>query len=61
MVIYLRIYLAENSNPNLDIKKYIVSEGLYAKTDLKFGLAGKFDKRRYGVTLWYTRQSFCHK
>ena len=32
--------------------------------DLKFGLAEKFNKRRYldnGVTPWYTTQSFRHK
>ena len=32
--------------------------------DLKFGLAEKFNKRRYldnGVTPWYTAQSFSHK
>ena len=41
-----------------------VSEGPLAKTDLKFGLVEKFDKRRNldnGGTLWYTMQLFCHK
>ena len=45
-------------------KKYIVSEGPKEKTDLKFGLAEKFNKWRNldnGVTLWHTTQSFCHK
>ena len=45
-------------------KIYIVLEGPQAKTDLKFGLAKKFNKRRYldnGVTLWYKSQSFRHK
>ena len=38
--------------------------GALGKTDLKFGLAEKFNKRKYldnGVTLWYTTQSFCPK
>ena len=43
---------------------WVISSQGFRRALGKNGLAEKLNKRRYldnGVTLWYTRQSFCHK